>query len=108
MIGWFLDIWVMYVLRALLRMWKRRGTSHWERRQAHVASIAFEPRVWGCDVVEIVYVYKIEGETYSATESVPFLWKSSAEDYIRRNPKDSMLHIRVNPSEPGVSVVRDW
>ena|SRR5689334_1237998 len=108
MIGWFLDIWVVYVVRALLRIWKRRGTSRWERRQAQIASITFEPALWGCDVVEIVYIYKVENETYSATESVPFIWEGSAKDYTRRYPEKSMLAILVKPGDPEMSMISNW
>jgi hypothetical protein len=59
------------------------------------------------DGVGVPYVYKVDDTTLSGMESIPFLWGSSAEDYVRRNPPESSLTVRVKPSEPEISIMRD-
>jgi hypothetical protein len=53
-----------------------------------------------------VYLYKIDDETYSGSESVPFVWRSSAEDYVRKHPQGSVLTVRVKPGDPETSIMR--
>ena len=104
--GLVIDVFLVYLFRTLLRKWRQRGTSQWEARKAQVASIS-SPLVWGCPVVEVVYLYRINEETYSGLETVPFIWLSSAEDYVRRNPQQSILIARVKPGDPARSTIRN-
>jgi hypothetical protein len=62
---------------------------------------------WGCPIVEVVYLYKVCDETYSGSESIPFIWRSSAEDYVRMHPQGSVLTVRVKPGDPEMSIMHD-
>lgn len=104
--GLFLDIFVLYVVRVLIRFWKQRGTSGWVLQQANIECISRPLSAWGCPVAEIVYLYTIGDETYSGSDSIPFIWRSSAEDYVRRHPEGSTLLVRVKPDDPSISVLR--
>jgi hypothetical protein len=104
--GLVLDIFVVYLFRALSRAWRLRGTSRWEPTKANIGSISCPLITWGCPVVEVVYVYKISNEIYSGLETIPFIWRSSAENYVSRNPEGSIVIVRVKPNDPGVSVMR--
>jgi len=105
--GLFLDILVVYLIRALVRKWRQRGTSVWDLKDARIADISNRPTVLRCSVVELVYLYNVDDKNLSRMESVPFLWDSSANDYVRNHPRESSSAIRVNPSKPEVSVVVD-
>jgi len=104
--GLVLDIFVVYLLRVVVRTWRRRGTSEWTLLKANVESISCPLIAWGCPIAEVVYLYKIDDETYSGSESVPFIWRSSAEDYVRRHPQGSVLTVRVKPGDPETSIMR--
>src|ERR1700744_1659154 len=105
MSGLVLDVFVVYLFRVLVRAWRRQGTSAWESREASIASISCPLITWGCPIAEVVYLYKIDNDTYSGSESIPFVWRSSAEEYVRRHPQGSILTVRVKPSEPEMSTV---
>jgi hypothetical protein len=104
--GLVLDIFVLYLIRVLSCAWKHRGTAGWELTKANIASISSPLITWGCPVVEVVYVYKLNDEIYSGSETIPFIWRSSAEDYVQRNPKDSVVTVRLKPQAPEISVMR--
>ena len=61
---------------------------------------------FGGSVVEIVYSYRFEGELYTGIHEEPVIGGSDIE-YIERFPKGRSFVVRVKPSEPEVSVVRD-
>ena len=106
MSGLILDIFVVYLFKVFVRAWRRRGTSEWELRKANIASISCPTTGWGCPVVEVVYVYKINDIPYSGSTDIPFIWRTSAEEYARRHPLASVLEVRVKPDDPEISVVR--
>jgi len=108
LIGSILDIYVVYVVRTFLRIWRRRGISAWEATEAHVSSISAETKGWGCPVAEVVYVYKVDVEIYSGSETIPFLRDNSAKDYARRYPAEGTLAILVKPGDPEVSMISNW
>ena len=103
--GLVVDTFVVYVIRALVRKWRQRGTSVWDLKEARIAEISLRPIAWGCPVVELVYLYNVDDKNLA--ESVPFLWDSSANNYIRNHPRESSLAIRVNPGKPEMSIVVD-
>jgi hypothetical protein len=105
--GLVVDIFVVYVIRALVRKWRQRGTSAWDLKEARIAEICHRPIALGCPVVELVYLYNVDDKNLARMESVQFLWDSSADDYVRNHPRESSLAIRVNPGKPEMSIVVD-
>lgn len=99
-----LDVIVVYLFKALRRMWGWRGTSAWVTRYAKITSIFCDSNLWGCPTVEVAYSYDVDGKTYWRSESIPFLCDSSAKGYLYRNPEGNLLKIRVNPNNPEMSV----
>jgi hypothetical protein len=104
--GLVLDIFVVYLLRVLVRAWRRRGTSEWMPQQAKIEIVSCPLITWGCPIVELVYLYKIDNETYSGSESIPFIWRSSAEGYARDQARGGVLTVRVKPGDPEISILR--
>jgi hypothetical protein len=105
--GLFLDIFIVYLIRVLIRRWRQLGTSAWDLKEARIAGISSRPTVLGCPVVELIYSYNIADKNLWKMESVPFLSDSSANDYIRNHPRESSLAISVNPGKPEMSIVVD-
>ena len=61
---------------------------------------------FGCAVADVGYTYGIDGEVCTGTNSVPFIFDSSAKHYVGPDSPGSQLLIRVKPDDPGFSVVR--
>jgi len=103
--GFVLDIFVLYLIRVSIRFWRRRGTSSWMLQQANIENISRSLATWGCPLAEVTYVFKVGDETYSGSDEIPFIWRSSAEAYVHRHPKGSTLVVRVKPGDPETSVL---
>ena len=103
--GLFVDILVVYLVRILYRAWKQRGTSTWDLKEAKLVSITRPPTGYGCPVVELVYSYAEDGRTCWGSADIPFIWRSSADDYVGRHPVGSVLVVRVKPGDPDISTL---
>lgn len=80
--GWFVDIFVEYLFRVMLRMIKRCGSSTWPIGTATVTSSACPNATYGCDVAEVYYTYRVDSELYTGINEKPFISNSSGEDYV--------------------------
>jgi hypothetical protein len=58
--GLLLDIFVVYLIRVLIRRWRQLGTSVWDLKEARIADISNRPTALGCSVVELVYSYNVD------------------------------------------------
>ena len=105
--GWFVDIFVEYLFRVMSRILKRRGSSAWPVAKAIVTSSACPRAMYGCDVAEVHYTYRIDGELYTGTNEKPFISPSSGEDYISRFAPGTEFSVRVKPQDSAVSIVRE-
>lgn len=103
--GLFVDIFVAYLVRILYQAWRRLGTSTWDLREAKVVSISRPPAAYGCPVVELVYSYEAGDRTCWGSADIPFIWRSSADDYVRKHAAESLLAVRVKPDDPDVSTL---
>ncbi|HKW24326.1 MAG TPA: hypothetical protein VJN48_01000 [Terriglobales bacterium] len=103
--GFVVDIFVFYLIRTLHRAWTKRGTSTWELKQAKVVSISTSPPAYGCPVAEVVYSYTLVDRTFRGSDDIPFVWRGSADEYVRKHLPESVLDVRVNPEEPEISIV---
>lgn len=104
MAGFFLDIIVEYLIRVTGRAIKRRRSREWPTVRATVTSSEC-PKNSGCNLAEIVYLYRFNDERYSGTNKKPFWFASNAEIYIRDFPPGTEFTVRVKPNNPEVSIV---
>ena len=105
--GFFLDIYVEYFVRVIVRFFERWNARSWNIMTAEVTDTGYRRGGIGCAVADISYRYEIDGQLYTGTNSVPFISDGSAKDYVEHyGPKSQML-IRVRPGDPGFSVVRE-
>jgi hypothetical protein len=103
--GWFFDIFVEYLFRVLGRAFKRRRSRGWPMAKATVVSSACPIAGYGCNVAEVVYTYRVNGELHSGTNEKPFISHDSGENYINHYPPGTEFNIRVKPDDPEVSIV---
>ena len=105
--GLVLDIYVEFIFRVIVRLFKARGAKSWPVIKAEVTGTNYRPGGFGCAVAEITYKYRFQGELYTGTNAKPFVLGSSAKEYVERYSVGSELLLRVKPGTPESSVVRD-
>jgi hypothetical protein len=107
MLGWYLDIIVGYIVRITMRTIKGRGSGRWPLQRAKSTGSNCEYSPYGGQVAEVTYTWN-RGENYfSGAHKEPFLLHRSAVEYAARFPMGGDLIIRVKPSNPEVSIIRD-
>jgi hypothetical protein len=103
--GLFLDIYVEFIVRVIIRLFKAWGAKSWPVVQAKVKSTHCRPGGFGCAVADIAYTYRVDGELYMGSDANPFVWTSSAKDYLENYPRDTELPVRVKPGSPDFAVL---
>jgi hypothetical protein len=98
--GLIIDVFLVYIVRALFRLTRELRTSDWKTGTARVASTTCPRIPFGCPVCEVAYVYDANGETYSGLDEIPFVWQSSADSFAAIHPPDTPVAIRANPKAP--------
>jgi hypothetical protein len=109
--GWFVDVFVGYLItlgRILARRRRTQRIRDWPKVSAIVSgascqSQAYMPR----PIAEIVYTYHFDGSFYGGVDEKPFLLESSANACAGEFHRGDTLIIRVKPGEPETSLVRD-
>jgi len=104
--GWYIDILIGYVIRAVIRLVKLRRSEGWSLEDAVVSSSTCPLAPSGGPVAEIGYTYNHAGGYYAGVHSEPFILRSSAEEYVARFAVGAHITIRVDPNRPEVSVLR--
>jgi hypothetical protein len=103
--GLVLDILVEFIVRVIIRFFRARGAESWPVIQAEVTSKGYRGG-FGCDVADINYQYRLDGELYTGADANPFLSRRSAKDYLEGFQPGTRLPVRVKPGRPGVAVLR--
>jgi hypothetical protein len=102
--GFFLYIFVEYLIRVTGRAIKRRRSRDWPTAKATVISSRHD-KTSSCNLTEVVYTYRSNGEPYSGMDKKPFWFSSNAEIYIRDLPPGTEFTVRVKPSHQEISIV---
>lgn len=105
MVAWFIDIFVAYLFRVIVRMIKARGSGAWPIETATVISSDCPYARYACDVAVVTYNYRVAGEFYAGVNEKPFIVHRSAEDYVRDFAPGTEFPVRVKPGDPWVSIV---
>lgn len=107
MAGWFLDIFVVYLFKAVLRLVRTWRSERWPLERATVRrSVVVGHGGFGCTCTEVQYTYKIDDALHSGTDEKPFLISTFAEDFTSKFRPGRNIAIRVKPQDPEVSVLR--
>jgi hypothetical protein len=55
---------------------------------------------YGCDVAEVYYTYRVDGELYTGVYKKPFMLQNSAEYYVNNSvPVGADLVVRLKPGD---------
>lgn len=105
--AWFLDAYIAYIFKVLVRLLKARGSSGWTTVNGTVSSSSWSAGGFGCSSAEVAYTYRFRGELYSNLDEMPFVSPRSAERYAGRFQPGMTLAVRVKSVAPEISVVRE-
>jgi Protein of unknown function (DUF3592) len=106
--GFFADLYLVYLFKVLVRGVKFYGNQHWPSVEGIVTATPNSSMAgWGCPTVEIPYKYRVNGELYTGLHEEPFLLSDSRTEYAARFRAGSKLLIRVKPDNPQVSMMRE-
>ncbi len=110
----FVDVFLEHILRCIIYSFKSvvhsvtaAGTGEWPCAEATVTAQPMISQGFGCATVEVVYSYRFDAELYTGIHEEPFLLDHSPADYVARFSKGRMFVVRVKPSDPEVSAVRE-
>jgi hypothetical protein len=111
MAGWFLDVfvgWVITLYRIAARSMLARETKEWRAISAVISSATFQGEAYmPRPVALIAYTYRHEDGSYLGVDEKPFFFRSSAKAYADQFKRGDPLIIRVKPGEPETSFVLD-
>jgi hypothetical protein len=102
--GWYVDVFVEYILRIFLHaanLWRSR---RWPIVKATVLSADCPYKGYGCIVSEVYYEYNINGEKYGDAFGKPFIVHESGKSYTAQFVKGMEFKVRINPDDPTKSV----
>lgn len=105
MAGWFADIIVEFLFRLVMRMVRIFHSRAWPTVTGEVTDSTYQKASYGCDVAEVCYKYRIDGELYTGMYAKPFISSMRGEDYVARLQVGTELVLRVKPGEPSISVM---
>lgn len=107
LMGFFIDVYVEYLVRVIVRFFQRWNARSWRILTAEVTAASYRTGGIGCAVADVGYMYEIDDQVYTGINSAPFIFDSSARDYAKHYSPKSNLMIRVKPESPLCSVVQD-
>ena len=70
--GLVIDIYIEYLYRVLWRAVKRYGSRAWPLAKATVTTCSYPRAGFGCDVAEVYYTYRVDGELFTGIDEKPF------------------------------------
>jgi len=101
MIGWYFEVVIGFLVRAVIRFAKLRSSEAWPVEKGIISAATCPAAVYGGPVAELGYTYTHKGEYYSGIH----LKRSSAENYVSQIHIGSQIPVRVKPTGPETSVV---
>jgi hypothetical protein len=105
--GWFVDIFVEYLFRVIVRAIRLLRSRDWPVAMGTVLSAECPRSSYGCTVASVYYEYPVAGEKYGAAYEKPFISPSSGEEYASQFVKGIDFKVRVKPGNPSTSVPCD-
>ena len=105
--GWYIDIVIGYLIRAVIRLVKLHKSDSWSLEDAVVSSSTCPPAPYGGPVAEIGCTYNHAGGYYASVHSEPFILRSSAEEYAATFAVGAHITIRIDPRQPETSILRE-
>jgi Protein of unknown function (DUF3592) len=99
-----IDFIVIFLWRAVARIFLLAKSSKWKRHTAVVSDVVTPPARTPGAFVEISYRFSELDRQFGGVSKVPFLVWSSAEQYARTMRSSTSITVRVDPANPERSV----
>jgi len=104
--GLVLDIYVEYIFRQVVLLIRIVRSRNWPVMKATVTTSNCPVAGYGCDVAEVCYKYRVDGELYTGSDRKPFIIHNSAEIFVNNSvPVGADLVVRLKPDDPSTSIV---
>lgn len=100
MAGFVIDIYIGFLVRWLVLVWRKMESSKWPTVSGTIISCHFEEHGYGGDYVVLRYKYKSDWERFQGVIRKPFIYDNYADAFVRHHPEDSELRVRVDPKNP--------
>lgn len=98
--GLVIDIYIGFLVRWLVLVWRKTESSKWPTVAATIVCCHFEERGYGGDYVVLRYKYKADWERFEGEIKKPHMYPNYAEAFVRHHPEDSELRVHVDPKDP--------
>lgn len=102
--GLVIDIIVEYLVRVGMRIVQLLRSKSWPMVTGKITSSFFVKAGYGCDIAEVHYNYRVQGELYSGQYKKPSIG-FRGEEYVANMSQGTKVIIRVKPGQPTVSVM---
>jgi hypothetical protein len=103
MAGFVIDIYVGFLFRWLVLLWRYVASGKWPIVTGTIVRCHFEEHGVGGDYVVLQYKYKVEFERFKGAIRKPFVYSNYADGFVRHHSGGSELKIRVDPKNPARS-----
>src|SRR5689334_766744 len=101
-----LDNIIGFLIRALIRLIRARGSERWPIETAIITSSGCTSALGG-SVAHAGYTYRYQGKLFTGGYEKPFVLHDSAKRYAAGLPTGTRIILRVKPGQPNISIVRD-
>jgi hypothetical protein len=102
--GWFLDIFIEYLFRVIVRAMRLLRSRNWPAAVGIVLRAECPRSSYGCTVASVYYEYPIAGKSIGAAYEKPFISHDSGMEYAAQFVKGVEFKVRVKPGDPSTSV----
>lgn len=103
--GDILFMFLQYLFRITVFAIRRHGGKTWPVTTATVTGAAI-PKSGYSHMIEVDYLYKVDGERFAGKGKIPFFFQSNAEICMKQFVTGTELTVRVKPGDPSVSVLQ--
>jgi hypothetical protein len=94
--GLVIDLYVGFLARWIILIWRGRRSRDWPAVAGLVTSAHFEKPGYGGDYVLLRYCFKVNDESFDGEIRKPYFNENYANAFARRHA-DRELKVRVNP-----------
>jgi hypothetical protein len=102
--GWFVDIFIEWLVRMIAKIVRRIVSQSWQIVDATVTAAVYNNASYGCDITDLHFDYSFDGQEYSGLHEEPFIMGALAKDFALDNPAGANIKVRLKPLQPDVTV----
>jgi hypothetical protein len=95
--GMFIDVFAMFVYKAIIRLFRFVESRRWRKVPAVILDASVEGGIVGCILVKVRYQVSADKQPWPLQDEVPFLSSWDANRYARKLVVNRSVMIRVHP-----------